>query len=179
MYLKLWRCVGHITMWNCWSWTAAILPAGELAPPLATFSWCALSTFCRALNSFWRWLADSSRLVAGWSSLHFLSSPSSCLMKQRRLAGQKVRYLGKILRPQTAIGETSVAEIFQKVPVKFKLCEIAVSSQYRLVQRVWEQIFEMFAQSAIFFRAEHIALWNRSIALRSWANLHFGSDGAP
>ena len=28
-------------------------------------------------------------------------------------------------------------------------------------------------------RAGHIALWNRSIALRSWANLHFGSDGAP
>ena len=29
------------------------------------------------------------------------------------------------------------------------------------------------------FRAGHIPLCNRSIALRSWANLHFGSDGAP
>jgi len=28
-------------------------------------------------------------------------------------------------------------------------------------------------------RAGHNALWNRSIALRSWANLDFGSDGAP
>ena len=28
-------------------------------------------------------------------------------------------------------------------------------------------------------RAGHIALWNRSFALRSWANLDFGSDGAP
>ena len=29
-----------------------------------------------------------------------------------------------------------------------------------------------------YCRAGHIALWNRSIALRSWANLNFGRDGA-
>ena len=32
---------------------------------------------------------------------------------------------------------------------------------------------------SIFDGAGHIALWNRSIALCSWANLDFGSDGAP